>query len=173
MSLSKSSQHRSKSIWYPGKLDDPTLVERFWQRVDRSGGPDACWPWTGYLDKGGYGQVRVNGKKELTHRVAFELIFGELPDDIFACHTCDNPSCCNPAHLFAGTALANARDMVNKGRSTHGEHNPKAKLSPDQVREIRARYAAGGIGLKKLAAMYGVHFYTISLIVNHKIWKDI
>jgi hypothetical protein len=89
---------------------------RFWGRVDKSAGPDACWPWTGSRRGGGYGRVTVNGRSTSASRVAYELTHGTIPDGKHVCHTCDNPPCCNPAHLWVGTPADNTRDMLSKGR---------------------------------------------------------
>lgn len=97
-------------------------AERFWAKVDRTGGPDACWPWLATPNPSGYG-VAYAGKSptgqnrtRLAHRVAWELAKGSDPGTAFVLHRCDNPPCCNPAHLFLGDAEANARDMAAKGR---------------------------------------------------------
>lgn len=98
-------------------------VECFWRKVDRSGGPDACWPWTGTLVSGkGYGgSHQTDGGPRYAHRRALELTIGRpLTRSEFACHHCDNPPCCNPAHLFLGSALDNARDRDAKGRGIRG-----------------------------------------------------
>jgi hypothetical protein len=122
---------------------------RFWSKVDRSGGPDACWNWqactvAGNPDRGikGYGVFHVRGTTRThayAHRTAWELANGPIPAGLFICHHCDNPLCCNPAHLFAGTALDNVRDMIKKGRQGIGNTYSKSKLSADQ---IRAQFAA-------------------------------
>ena len=98
-----------------------SIAERFWTKVDRSGGPDACWPWMGHRTRQGYGQVKILGKSTPAHRVAWELTNGPIPlGDHFgttcACHRCDNPPCCNPAHLFLGTMADNVADRDAKGR---------------------------------------------------------
>src|SRR4051812_24942090 len=72
----------------------------FWARVDRSGD---CWPWTAGTDHAGYGQVRAPTGETRAHRIAWELTHGPIPAGMFACHRCDKPICCNPAHLFLGT----------------------------------------------------------------------
>jgi hypothetical protein len=92
--------------------------ERFWQHVDMSGGLFACWPWTGATFHWGHGAVKVNGRPWGAHRIAWELTRGPIPDGLLICHHCDNPPCCNPAHLFVGTHthLDNVRDMDAKGR---------------------------------------------------------
>ena len=93
------------------------LAERFWEKVDRSGGTDACWPWIGAIGVHGYGRVNLDGRSTgIASRVAWTLTFGD-PGDLGVLHRCDNPPCCNPAHLFLGTQLDNSRDMVAKGRA--------------------------------------------------------
>src|ERR1700680_5052102 len=77
------------------------LSERFWSHVDQSGGPDACWPWLISFAQFGYGQFCIEkGKMERSHRVAYALTFGAIPEGMCVLHRCDNPACCNPAHLW-------------------------------------------------------------------------
>lgn len=96
------------------------LADRFWARVEKRG-PDECWPWTGYRDAKGYGQIALNRRTaEGAHRVSWALARGEIPDGIHVLHRCDNPPCCNPAHLFLGTHADNMWDMKAKGRASGG-----------------------------------------------------
>lgn len=92
---------------------DFTAAEWFARQLDKSGGSLACWPFMGYRMASGYGRNRHG----YTHRYALELHLGRpLLPGMEACHTCDNPPCCNPAHLFEGTRLANEQDKTAKGR---------------------------------------------------------
>lgn len=151
------------------------LAERFWSKVDRSGGDDACWPFAGYRMPDGYGRVDWRGKLELAHRVAWSLANGQpLPEDDVL-HECDNPPCCNPSHLFLGSHEINMADMVVKGRSSRklGERNGRAELSEDDVRAIRERYASGNVSQTALSTAYGVDQTTISKIVRRKLWPHV
>ncbi len=105
-----------------------TIEERFWSKVDFSGN---CWIWKAGKTKDGYGRFGVScDNKKLAHRFAWELINGPISEDILILHHCDNPPCCNPAHLFTGTYLDNRLDCVNKEREgdNAGEKNPSHKL---------------------------------------------
>lgn len=100
---------------------------RFWAKVDASGGSDACWPWTGSKKEKGYGQVSRNNRQQRVHRVAYEFHNGPIPAGLFVCHSCDNPPCCNPKHLWLGSASDNSADMRNKGRSKMINMNRRVK----------------------------------------------
>ncbi len=149
---------------------------KLYARVDRSGGPDACWPWTGPRNGTGYGRVWQDGAYRYAHRVAYEEAYGAIPDGLDICHTCDNPPCCNPAHLWAGTARENLRDAASKGRlrgwadGRNGEAVHNHKLTWDAVRAIRARQAAGE-SQHALAREYGVTQVNIHFIVTGKTWQ--
>ena len=127
--------------------------ENFWSKVDKSGGPGNCWPWTASRHFKGYGTVGWHGKVRKAHRVAFMLTTGEWPTSL-ACHSCDNPPCCNPAHLFDGTNDENMKDMARKERCNR-------KLTGDEVRTIRA---VQGRTQQNIADEYGICHTTVSKI---------
>jgi hypothetical protein len=145
--------------------------DRLWRRVDMSGGPDACWEWQGFRRPGGYGQIGL-GSRDLgigeTHRLAWEFHNGPIPDGMYVCHRCDNPPCCNPAHLFLGTPADNVADMLSKGRGAKGAMLPHTKLSDEQVRDIRAAWDARTASQQQLARAYGISQGHVSAIVNFK-----
>lgn len=98
-------------------------VPRFWKLVDASGGAEACWPWTGYVQKNGYGRFTpVDGVRGLAHRYAIEYSTGAtIPEGMEAAHSCHNRRCCNPAHLRVATRSENMAEMWSKWRP-HGDH---------------------------------------------------
>lgn len=154
-------------------------VEDFWKYVN-VGDPDACWEWTRGKTPAGYGMFNLPGQGiKYTHRYAFETANGlVLPKKMQVCHKCDNPPCCNPNHLFAGTATDNMQDMIAKGRANRsgfnaGEKHPFAKLNEFQVMEIRRLYATGEYTNRQLTEMFNVSGGTISNIVNWRIWKHV
>ena len=162
---------------------------RFWSKVNK-GGPNECWLWTGAKTGAGYGNLDLNGRNLLAHRVAWMIHNGGITRGLCACHTCDTPLCVNPAHLFLGTHAENALDKQRKGRCNsprggrngsrlHPEKRPRggahgcAKLTADQVVEIRTLYAAGRVCHQQLSAQFGVSRTTIHLIVRRKTWNHI
>jgi len=162
----------------------PDLEDRLLSRIEMRG-PDDCWNWTGGKTggqnghRGRYGALRHqltpgrNGRivRLAVHRLMYRLAHGDIPQGKMVCHRCDNPLCCNPHHLYAGTQADNMRDMVVRGRSTVGVKNPRAKLSEGDVTAIR-RLRREGWTLKALGEKYGVHLSTIGLVCSGKNWGE-
>lgn len=149
------------------------VAARFWLKVDRRG-PDECWPWKGSFYGSGYGRLIVAGISLAAHRVSYRIAGGVDPGDMYVCHSCDNPRCCNPAHLFASDHAGNMADRAQKGRtywgSRSGADNPAAKLTPEAVAAVR-RAILEGIKLDQIARDFGVSISAISLIKRGKTWK--
>jgi hypothetical protein len=149
-------------------------IERFWRGVDKNG-PNGCWIWKGARISTGYGAIRSKKDTWMTHRVAWTITNGPIPKGKVACHKCDNPICCNPDHLFIGTAMDNVKDMTSKGRRNDlkGEDHSKAILTAQTVRLIRFVYGNGGYTQKRLGEIFGVTKPTIQCIVENRTWRHI
>lgn len=128
-----------------------------------------CQIWIGNTDDSGYGQIKVNGRVEKTHRIAWSLKNGPIPNGMQVLHKCDTPCCCNEQHLFLGSHDDNMDDMVSKGRarSVYGERNRHAKLTVEQVHEIRSDNRVHQV----IADEYGVSQVQISNIKRGVSWR--
>jgi len=143
-------------------------IARFWSSV-QVGGPSQCWPWKKRTVPFGHGEVKIDGKAMMAHRVAYELAFGGVPDGMLVRHSCDTPSCCNPKHLLTGTHYDNARDRVIRQRGAIGENAGRAKLTDEKVLAIRASSESREV----LAARHGVSIHNITAIRQRKTWKHL
>jgi hypothetical protein len=150
-------------------LDDPDVLRRFWDKVDKSD-VNGCWLWTAGVNTYGYGVFRTRRGPIGAHRLALQLVYGQLARNQLALHKCNNPLCVrvHEEHVYIGTYSDNNHDAVLSGNNV-GAHN---KLSQEQVEHIRQRFAAGGITLTQLATEYGVWYSTISNIVRRKSWRN-
>jgi hypothetical protein len=151
--------------------------ERFWDKVAVG---DECWEWQTYRDEKGYGyfSAHKNGRRARipAHRAVYLMLVGPVPNNLCVLHTCDNPACCRPKHLFLGTNLDNHRDMWRKGRGVvptpaHGESRPNAKLTEADVLAMRRSHEAGGVSMRQLARQYGVGPSTVQHIIHRTRWK--
>ena len=147
------------------------FLRRYRDRIDFSGGPDACWIWSGASGRDGYGQVTCRQKFFGAHRLAYLAAYRRLPRGAVIRHTCDTPSCVNPRHLKAGTQADNVRDRGERGRTARGERNGLAKLTEADVLAIRAEYSPGDA--PALAERYGVAARTIRGVATGATWKHV
>lgn len=191
------------SITYQRSAWLPRLPQRFWSKVEIRD-TDQCWHWTAARTPDGYGSFGIRRLQHTTipaHRLAWLLVHGPIAENLFVCHACDVPSCCNPSHLFLGTVRDNALDASKKGLLAHGEtlaaavrvavqrgedhwshrnpalvmrgeDHPSAKLSVSQVRAIRHLYSAG-VSQSKLAAKFNIGQTTVSEITRGLIWRHV
>lgn len=157
----------------PARIAPEHFKRHFEARFQRNA-ETGCLEWTGSRQEKGYGQVRYQTRKWQTHRLAYMLAHGEIPEGQYVLHRCDNPPCCNPDHLFLGDQFDNMRDMIRKGRlyNRNGSKNGCSKLTEDDVREIR-RLKAEGVKQVRLAERFGVSTVAISLIVLRKKWVHV
>lgn len=146
---------------------DQTRVS-FWLRVKRLGKAQ-CWPWAGCLSENGYGRFSPSRSKTVSaHRLAFTLGRGPIPKGMMVCHHCDNRECCNPTHLFVGTAKDNRQDALSKGRVPTGVRHHAAKLRDCDVAEIRRRYTRR-IGVGALAKKFGISMGYLWVLTHQKV----
>jgi len=158
-----------------------TLNDRFWSKVDKKG-EDECWNWMFSKFPNGYGQFKLYDIMVGAHRVAYELTYGKILNDLFVLHKCDNKKCCNPKHLFLGTTYDNMRDMHRKGKwksgnhnghtYTRGELNGNSKLTIEQVKLIRSSYNDKLYSKSELSVIYKVGITQISRIINNTRWCE-
>ena len=156
------------------------VVDDFWARVAK-GGPDECWEWQAcrsmYKPGRDYGVTWMDGKKWSTHRLAWTLTYGPIPEGKLILHSCDNPPCCNPRHLRPGSQVDNVGECLNKGRGNRekGTDRYNAKFTEKDILSIRARYKfRGGINSGvSIAKEFGVQRTTIDAIINRRSWDHV
>ena len=151
-----------------------SLGERFWRKVDVRG-PDDCWPWKAAARRKdeGYGAFHYEGRHQPASRIAVLLTYGSpVPNGMVVCHKCDNPPCCNPAHLWVGTPLENDRDRVAKRRQAYGSRNAIARLTDLDVWKIRRMRTALKMPYARIAPYFGV---TLACIYDacHRRWGHV
>lgn len=137
---------------------------RFFSRVEKT---EYCWNWTGSKHKFGYGEFRIGRTLFRCHRYSYEIHKGEIPEGLGINHTCDNPSCVNPDHLYAGTAQQNVTDALNRERHTN------RILTKDQVIQIRSLLKDPSLNPNKISKLFNVLPITIYNIRDRKTWKHL
>ncbi len=147
---------------------------RFAEKIDKSGGEDACWLYTGWIDPvTGYGRFWVSdGVNASAHRFAYELANGEIQEGLLVLHSCHVRACANPAHLRVGTHQDNQDDKVAAGRHLHGETHHQAKLTEADIYRIRAM-GAEGWKQTAIAEVFGVTQANIWRILRRKTWTHL
>lgn len=148
------------------------LIDRFWRFVVKGPG---CWAWTSAKTTFGYGLINEGGRGGKTlraHRLSWELHNGPIPDGLCVLHLCDNPECTRPDHLWLGTRHENILDASKKGRASGGSpagyNHPRAKLSDQDILNIREEYVRGSTTLDSIAARYNVERTSVWRIVYYK-----
>ena len=132
-----------------------------------------CWNFQrNILTSSGYGRIRVDDRWMLAHRASFIFANGPLPPQAWVLHRCDNPACVNPEHLFAGTNLDNIADMVAKRRHIHGERHHRAKLTEQDVLDIRTSFARGE-QRRPIAERHGITIGHVKDVVHGRVWKHV
>ncbi|MBA3583021.1 MAG: HNH endonuclease [Gemmatimonadetes bacterium] len=144
---------------------------RLWAKVNGRDEPgDDCWEWMGLRNARGYGRIKVGRSSELvTHRVAWELTNGPIPDGLFVLHHCDNPPCVRPDHLFIGTTAENMADRDAKGRQARGQRQGRARLVESDVRYIRSSTESQ----RELGRRFAVDRTTIKAVVERSSWRHV
>jgi len=173
----KRQEKKANNLFIGNRGRPANTPDVLWEKVEIRQ-PHECWPWKGYKNEEGYGRTWINDNGYYAHRVIFNLVYPNViqlsapkstHDQGFLLHTCDNPSCCNPSHLFVGTHADNMADKVAKGRSPDfsGDRGPRCKLTMDQAIEIREK-RKNGISAKQLAKDYELSLSSIKTLLASK-----
>lgn len=160
-----------------------TTLDRFWAKI-KVGAPDECWEWQAATHSRGYGYFGIGHGQNITaSRFAWELGNAEqIPEGMWVLHSCDNPPCCNPAHLHLGTRADNMREMVERQRhwahrgldfAHKGEKNGRAKLTEQDVVAIRDLHAKTRMPYSKIAPYFGVTRGIIRKVCERRSWKHV
>lgn len=167
-SVKKKGNQNASSIY-----QQMSLEERFWSYVNKKDSNE-CWKWSGHIMDAGYGRIIYKGNGILAHRLSYILHYGEPPiDKPYICHKCNNPSCVNPNHLYAGTQGDNIKQMFDENRANRkqdGENNNASKVTWKEVDKIRKLHLTYEYSQQEIADMFCVSRQLVGLIVNNKIW---
>lgn len=133
-----------------------------------------CWIYKGGKDYDGYGIMSINNKSQKAHRIFWEFFKGPVTEGLQVLHTCDNPSCVKPDHLFLGTNKDNMHDKIKKGRDrVRGEENVRSKVTKEQVLEIRRLCTLPGLDFEDIAERFGIGTANVKSIFYRKTWKEV
>lgn len=167
-------RRRERKLPHGATEEKVVALRKRFNNLVAKGNPCECWEWMGTTFMG-YGYMKGILSTERAHRVAYFLHHGTIDPDLMVCHSCDNPGCVNPNHLWQGTGSDNMRDMVNKGRNfvLRGTQQIQAKLNSRKVKTIKRLLSSGKSNQMVLSERYGVTQQLISLIVHGKKWAHI
>jgi hypothetical protein len=184
----KQREYAKASYWRKKNGEGPRPPGRpantpdvLWSKVDKKG-EDECWNWLGFKNEDGYGRVQINDWQYYAHRVIYNLVFPDvinikapkLTDEKgFLLHTCDNPSCCNPKHLWVGTHKENMEDKVKKNRQKRfpSDTGPRCKLTMQQAKEAR-QLRKEGISTRELALRFGLSLPSMKTLIRGDSYKE-
>lgn len=156
--------YRFKRNGTPDLQEVPTLEERFWSKVDKSNGDNACWIWKASRNEYGYGKIRYNGVLRKATHVVWFLTYGAFPTlDIL--HSCDNTPCINPKHLREGTQSDNNQDIRDRNRHF-------SKYSIEQIKECK-RLLEVGEKRKDISSKLNINLHTVHAVANGDKWGHI
>jgi hypothetical protein len=145
-------------------------LDNFWNKVNKT---NNCWEWQGCVDNDGYGRIQINKVRWKTHRLSYHIHKGNIPSNLVVCHSCDNPKCVNPDHLWLGTQIQNTQDRDQKGRHrispSLGESNGSSRFTNEQIEFIRTSSLSG----RELSRQFNVSDNAIYNIRLRKTWKHI
>jgi len=141
-----------------GRGRKPNTAFTFLGQIDPFGGCNACWIWLGFKNPKGYGQSSLNGKTMLAHRWSYQHHYGiVIPEGLHVCHSCDNPSCCNPLHLYLGTNQDNVNDKMKRNR-----FRPKqTRFTQEQLNQMKY-FREMGVSRDRLGRLFGCNKTTIA-----------
>ena len=145
------------------------LEERFFSKVEKG---DSCWEWVASKYHDGYGAYYFNGKQGRAHRVSWEMKNGEIPENMYILHRCNNRTCVNPKHLYLGTHQDNMNDLARAG-TLKGIGHPSAKVTEREVRTIRHLWEKKIYTQIKIAEMFNISHKTVNGITTNTNWKHI
>lgn len=141
-------------------------IENIKYEIDENG----CWICKNYIDRKGYGNIKVKQKNTRAHRRVYEIINGKIPNNLIVRHTCDIRSCVNPDHLILGTIQDNNKDTIDRNRTCKGEKHYSTKLKEKDIIDIRNNNI---LTQKELSIIYNVSRSTIGAIKTNKSWKHL
>lgn len=146
--------------------------ERFWSKVDIKL-DEECWIWKGAKLRGGYGNIKINGKTIQAHRYSYMLFYDVDIAGYDVLHICDNPSCVNPVHLFLGDDVSNSKDRVAKNRQTKGEDHPHSKLTAEDVIRMRNTFSFGQLSMHEIAKLFEMSYAETNAILHRRTWRHV